>query len=108
MDSMNPKRKILALLLLLQGIFWLTLAAAYSTSRHEYIIPSLMVANALAFFIFTWNIQKRKRWIYHISVLYVAVNLILTVTDEFGALDLIILFTNIITLILLINDRDKK
>ena len=56
-----------------------------------WIIALLMFGNAGAMFLSGIGIQRKNRWYYYFAILVLIVNIILTLTDQFGILDLITL-----------------
>lgn len=95
---MKIRQKLLTIIFSLEALFWLFLSAIYLIVRHGYVIPGLMVVNALVFAVFIWNIKKKNRQIQLIALFYLLINIILTITDQFGWLDMVILIVNVIAL----------
>jgi hypothetical protein len=64
-----------------------------------------MLINGTLFFGFALNVIKKVKAIYYLSIFYISLNLILTLTDQFGFFDLIVLIVNALTLIFLYLSR---
>ena len=62
----------------------------------------LMLANGAVLLVTGLGLGRQRRWLYYFAVVVVVVNLVLTVTDEFGPLDLVVLALNAILLVLLV------
>ena len=69
---------------------------------------AFMVGNALGFLLLGWGIRSRKRLWTLMAYPFLAVNILLTITDEFGAWDLITLLIDVSLLILLVLGRKRK
>lgn len=65
----------------------------------------LMFGNAVVLFWVARKILERKKWSYYIGVAVTVINLVLTVTDDLGILDFLVLALNMVTLVLLIRLR---
>ena len=57
----------------------------------EVIIPLMMIVNAAGMAFCSFAIGKLKIWLYFAAVGYLLVNIVLTITDQFGVYDLITL-----------------
>ena len=75
--------------------------AAQGDSDYRWILSGLMLANAAVMAIFGIILDYGRRWAFLISVLYMVVNAVLSITDQFGVWDALILFINLVTLGLL-------
>lgn len=71
------------------------------------IIVVLMFINAAVLIWISWGIGRSQRWYYYFGLLALAGNIFLTLTDEFGLFDLIVLFIAIALFILLIVTRSN-
>lgn len=72
-----------------------------------WIVAILMAGNAGAMLLAGWGIGKRQKRFYYLGIAVLAVNIVLTVTDEFGLFDLITLCIDVILLVLLIATRSR-
>ncbi len=72
------------------------------------MIVVLMLGNAGVMIFCGWKMVKRPQRYYYFAVAVVVVNLILTVTDEFGIFDLIVLISNSVLLISLLAVRPRQ
>lgn len=102
-------------LFILLGVIWL-LFGAWSITRMSVssgnlsstmlgIITILMFFNAALLIWFGWRTGKGQKLYYYFGVLVLAGNIILTLTDEFGIFDLIVLILVIGLMVLLIFTR---
>ena len=120
---MQPSQNTSSLLRATQALFylntviWLTLAVAFlirMTSRHpdqmlsNLIVTSLMVANALAMLVCGLGLSRGSIWFYLLALAILAVNILLSVADQFGLLDFITLVIDLGLLGILIIDRRRS
>ena len=88
---------ILAMLTLFQG------GGLQSASIAGFLIlAALMVGNALGFFVLGLGIRSARRFWFSLGYVFLAINILLTFTDQFGAWDLITLILDILLLVLLV------
>lgn len=92
-------------LLAIQFFFWIVFGIIYITkiqadNQNNWIIAILMVLNGFCFAVFAYLARKKTRFIYILLLLFLTVNTILTITDQTGIFDWIILFLNLITVLL--------
>ena len=66
------------------------------------VVILLMFANAAMMFLSGWGIKRGWRWFYSLAIAVLAVNILLTFTDQVGALDWITLVIDLVLLILLV------
>jgi hypothetical protein len=69
------------------------------------VIAFLMFANAAALLICGLGIASGKSWFYLLAIAVLAVNILLTVTDQFGIIDLLTLLLDLSLLTLLLVKR---
>jgi hypothetical protein len=69
------------------------------------VVAILMFGNVGAMLGAGLGLGRRRRWLYTLALLVLAVNIILTVTDRFGIFDLITLIIDVALLGLLIATR---
>lgn len=65
------------------------------------ILSVLMIANAIVMIWFGVMIISGRSWIFFLAILYVALNAVLSITDQFGWIDALILLLNLCLLGLL-------
>jgi hypothetical protein len=103
-------------LFVLNAVIWIFLGALYlwqfssdsgGLSYADWIVAGLMFANALAMLLLALIIGKRRRIYYFLALAVLAVNILLTVTDEFGLLDLVVLLLGLAILVLLVGGRRR-
>jgi len=72
-----------------------------------WVVIGLMFANALLFLAVAWGIGRGKSWLFWLGVAQVTVNLVLSVTDQVGFLDVVVLLLNAALLALLFAQRKQ-
>ena len=88
------------------GILSFTKAADGGTTV-RWMISMLMIANAVVMVGLGALIVSRRSWIFSATTLYMAVNIVLTITDQFGLVDALILLLNLCILGVLIFTRHR-
>jgi hypothetical protein len=71
----------------------------------RWVITALMIANAIVMFWFGVMIVGGRNWVFFLAILYMALNVVLSITDQFGWVDAIILLLNLCLLGLLFVTR---
>lgn len=98
----------------LLGLIWVAfgvaslLRAAQGASAPtvmDWMLAGLMVGNAGALTLVGWGIARGARWAWYAGVAWLAANILLTITDEFGFFDAATLLLDGILLGLLIRIR---
>jgi hypothetical protein len=102
--------RLAQILLLLSAIIWCAFSVWYfarpNTTTATIVIAVLMLVNSTIFAVLAWLIAKKNRWVFYFAILFLAVHIVLTITDQFGILDLLVLVIDLATLgILLFNRR---
>lgn len=95
-----------ALVWLVFGIASLILAVNSGTLT-RWIYSALMFANAAVMAWLGTQIISGRKGIFFLAILYMAVNVVLTITDQFGLVDALILFLNLALLGLLFVTRHR-
>jgi lysylphosphatidylglycerol synthetase-like protein (DUF2156 family) len=102
------------LLIVLNALIWLALGVIIVVHAHPGLPDNPIVQGGMAFlsfgaagillglFVF---LRKRSRLAWFVAMGFLALASILTIFDDFGWIDLVVLVINIIPLILLIKDR---
>jgi len=67
----------------------------------------IMFGDAAIMFFCALQLNKKTMWAYYLSVLVLALNIVLTILDQFGLVDLFFLLLNLVTLIALVMDRKE-
>ena len=95
---MNAARKIFSYSMIFQGLAWVIFSMiVFSNKSIDNIICILMITNGICFFILAFLIDSKK--IFKISIfLFLLINLILTITDQMGFYDYMVLVLNILSL----------
>ncbi|MBN1964824.1 MAG: hypothetical protein JW910_09265 [Anaerolineae bacterium] len=60
------------------------------------VVAVLTFGNAGAFVVCAWGVGRRHRWWLYLALAVLAVNIILSVTDEFGLLDLVTMLLDLV------------
>lgn len=77
-------------------------------SRFLYAFYSLaMIGDALAALFCIWMLNKRMKFAFEASVFVLALNILLTVFDQFGVVDLLFVLLNLAALVTLIKARKE-
>lgn len=113
--ALNPVRVAQALFFLNAAI-WLLLGVSSlirmtgdnpDRAVTAWIVASLMFGNVGAMLWSGVGIGKRQKRFYYLAVVVLIVNIVLTVTDEFGVLDFVTLVIDLLLLGLLIANRKR-
>ena len=89
------------------GIASLLLRALDGGSLVRWVITVMMVANAAVMFWFGVKIITGQNRVFFLAILYIALNVALSLTDQFGWIDALILFLNLCLLGLLFLTRHR-
>jgi lysylphosphatidylglycerol synthetase-like protein (DUF2156 family) len=75
----------------------------------QWIISLLMLANAGVILLLGNGLRKRLKLYYPITIIYLVINMLLTITDDFGLADLVyLLFVVVLFILLLVHRRNLK
>ena len=105
--------KTIRFLFFLNAAVWLVFGALSAfrflddNSLMRLIYAVLMVANAVVMAWFGVMIPSGRNWVFFLGILYMAVNVVLSITDQFGWIDALILMLNLIILGLLFVTRGR-
>jgi hypothetical protein len=105
--------KIIRFLFLLNAAVWLVFGAlnairfADEGSQMRLIYAVLMIANAVVMAWFGVMIPSGRNWVFFLGILYMAINVVLSIADQFGWIDALILLLNLIILGLLFVTRGR-
>ncbi|PLX26862.1 hypothetical protein C0583_06230 [Candidatus Parcubacteria bacterium] len=83
----------------LQILFWAFLGVFSLVYKYSTFVASLMFFNAMIFLVFAWFFWKNEKRAFWFIFYYVLINFILTFTDQFGVIDLMILVLNFLMLL---------
>lgn len=98
-------KSLVRILLYFKGIIWLSLSVFYFLNQAQpqenltfYFIALFLFFSALIYFALGkfWNPQNKKS--FWLTTLFIVANLILTVTDQMGAVDWFSLITDVLIL----------
>ena len=97
----------------LNGLVWLVFSvlsfvrASTTSSDLRWMLSVLMLVNAGFMLGFGFLIVNGQPWAFFLAILYVAVNVVLSITDQFGWIDFLIMLLNLILLGLLFVTRQR-
>jgi chromate transport protein ChrA len=94
-----------AIIWILLGVF--SLIRLVDNATMAWILAALMFANAAVMLWIGWGLGRKPKPFYNLALAVLAVNLSLTVTDEFGFYDLIVLLLDAGMVALLVFTRAK-
>ena len=91
------------------GVFGILslLQAADGGSSLRWMISILMLVNAVVMGWFGAMIVTGRNWVFFLAILYMAINVVLSITDQFGWADALILLLNLVILGLLFVARQR-
>jgi hypothetical protein len=114
----NPSSKLQVQITLAQVIFYINAAiwlfflylfisdqVTPGDSISSWVIPILMVGNAIAMLVCGLGLRKRNRFFYYLAVVVIGINILLTLTDQVGLFDYLTLLIDLMLLILLFAAR---
>ena len=80
------------------GVSSLLFRAIDEGSLTRWVISIMMITNAIFMIWFGVMIVTGRNWVFFLAILYMAFNMVLSITDQFGWVDAIILLLNLIVL----------
>jgi hypothetical protein len=83
------------------------LRAIDDSSALRWVLSILMFANAAVMAWFGVMIVSGRNWVFFLAILYMALNVVLSITDQFGWIDALILLLNLVVLGLLFVTRQR-
>ncbi len=100
-------KKMSIVMIIVNIVFWLGIFLYYSFVKYpmveDYIILKIfLLFEPMIFMGMLFGYIKKNKWIYVCSVIFLAFNSILSITDQVGLLDVISLVLSVIVFILLI------
>ena len=105
--------KITQVTFFLNALVWLVFGvmsfslAFNGTGSWRFVLSALMLINASIFMGFGFLIRKGKTRVFFMGILYVAVNVVLSITDQFGWFDFLIMLLNLVLLDLMFITRQR-
>jgi hypothetical protein len=109
----NLLRSFLIALLSIMGVAVSAVAVGYPLLNSEIstnvvlAISVLMGADAVCYFVATWGVAKKIKWLYPPTVVLLVVNILGAIFDDIGVVDIIFVMVNALILILLLNYQKK-
>ncbi len=105
----NPVRLTAQWLFALNAVIWLAIGAATllrqsgrGSSVGIWVLAVLIAGNAAAMAVCAWGLGQRGKLFIYLALLVLAVNILLTFTDQFGLLDLLTLLLDLVILALVL------
>ena len=89
------------------GVSSLLFRALDGGSLARWVITAMMIANAVVMAWFGVMIVSGRKWVFFLAILYMALNVVLSITDQFGWIDAVILLLNLIVLGMLFVTRHR-
>jgi len=89
------------------GVSSLLFRALDGGSLTRWVITILMIVNAFVMIWFGVMIVSGRNWVFFLAVLFMAFNVVLSITDQFGWIDAVILLLNLVVLGMLFVTRHR-
>ncbi len=89
------------------GVSSLLFRALDGGSLTRWVITIMMIVNAMIMIWFGVMIVSGRNWVFFLAILYMALNVVLSITDQFGWIDALILLLNLCLLGMLFITRHK-
>ncbi len=107
-----PLHWLIVTLFVVNAAIWIALGISTLVRMEDqeamaWVLAGLMFGNAGAMLLSGWGLGKETRGFFYLAVAVLAVNIVLSVTDEFGLFDLIVLLIDLVLLALLIATRTR-
>lgn len=116
-ENMTASVKAARWLFVILGFIWLVFGTWSITRLNDSegdlspsmlaIIAVLMFVNAVVLIWISWGIGRGQRWYYYFGLLALAGNIFLTLTDDFGIFDLIVLIIAVVLFLILVVTRSN-
>ncbi|MDP3971120.1 MAG: hypothetical protein Q8P90_05545 [bacterium] len=96
------------MLLVVTGVFWFInsilflLTSNVDSTLTKYIVSLLLLINSAGFFLLLYGFLTRKSWTNISAIVFLLLNIVLTITNDFGMADFGIIIIYAITLIIFI------
>ena len=111
----HSKTKLAQGLFFLDALIWLGvglytlwgMAGRYSGQITVYVIGILMLGNVGAMLLSGFLLGRQNKWFFYFAILVLVINIILTVTDQFGIFDFITLIIDLVLFGILISIRKQ-
>mgnify|MGYP007066288859 CR=1 FL=1 len=86
---------------------WVEYSGSHVKSGSMVTLIILLFLNAILFAVFSFLIERKKRWLFYLIVLFVVANIVLTVIDQVGVFDVLVLVIDFALLNLIILKRKE-
>ena len=113
-DQTSKMLKLTRTLFFINAVVWLAFGvssllfrALDGGSLTRWVITAMMVANAVVMIWFGVMIVSGRNWVFFLAILYMALNVVLSITDQFGWVDALILLLNLVVLGILFLARHR-
>lgn len=102
-------KKTISYLFYFKALVWITLAFFY-LSRHlspnenvvYWVVAGLLFVNSISYAVLGYLLKQNFRWVFWLSLVLVAGNILLTITDQVGWVDWMSLATDLALVVLLL------
>lgn len=103
---------LVVILFAVNAVIWIalgisTLVRMEGQGIAAWVLAGLMFGNAGAMLLSGWGLDQEKKGFFYLAVAILAVNIVLSVTDDFGLFDLTVLLIDLVLLALLIATRTR-
>lgn len=113
-DQISKMQKLTRTLFFINATVWLAFGVASLLFRAldggslaRWVITIMMIVNAMVMILFGVMIVSGRNWIFFLAILYMALNVVLSITDQFGWIDALILLLNLCILGMLFVTRHR-
>ncbi len=113
-DQISKMLKLTRTLFFFNAAVWLAFGVSSLLFRTldggsltRWVITIMMIVNAMVMIWFGVMIVSGRNWVFFLTILYMALNVVLSITDQFGWIDALILLLNLYLLGMLFITRHK-
>jgi hypothetical protein len=98
--------KIIRWLLLFNGVAFVVFGLVHFF-RGAWVLGSLFIIDAIVFLWLNRVIGRGKKWIFYFAIIFVGVNIILIIIDQFGMIDLFFLLLESILFVMILGNKKR-
>ena len=98
--------KIIRWLFLFKGVVWIILSGIH-LFKGSWLLAGLLFFDAVIFLWLNRVIEKKKRWIFWFAIVFIGVNIFLTITDQFGWFDFFSLVVDCVLFVMIFGNSKK-
>ena len=96
--------KIIRWLLLFHGVVFVVFGGVH-LFRGAWVLAILFIIDAIVFLWLNRVTRKKKKWIFYFAIVFVGINIILVVIDQFGMIDLFFLLLESILFVMILGNK---